>query len=164
MLTTIHANPAATAEITGREGYESIRGRIDLYDTYDGTILIVEIYGIPRETESENGGFYGFHIHDGASCTGNENDSFADTGMHFNPGGRLHPGHAGDLPSLLSNNGVIWSAFYTARFYPEEVIGKTVVLHSGPDDFRTQPSGDSGEKIACGEIVSWEDVMRQKNI
>ena len=44
---------------------------------------------------------------------------------------------------------------YTGRFMPEDVIGKTVVLHGMPDDFHTQPSGDSGMKIACGEIVPW---------
>ena len=44
---------------------------------------------------------------------------------------------------------------YTDRFYPEDVIGKTVIIHSEPDDFRTQPSGDSGEKIACGRIEEW---------
>ena len=42
---------------------------------------------------------------------------------------------------------------YTTRFFPEEVVGKTVVIHDMPDDFRTQPSGNSGEKIACGQIV-----------
>ena len=38
--------------------------------------------------------------------------------------------------------------------FPEDVIGKTVVIHDRPDDFHTQPSGDSGEKIACGKIVA----------
>ena len=47
-------------------------------------------------------------------------------------------------------------AVYTDRFYPEDVIGKTVVIHEKPDDFRTQPSGDSGEKIACGKIMEWQ--------
>ena len=44
--------------------------------------------------------------------------------------------------------------FYTNRFVPEEIIGRTVVIHENPDDFKTQPSGDSGSKIACGEIKS----------
>ncbi len=159
MLTTINANPAATAEIKGSKQYESIRGKVDLYDTYEGTILIAEIYGIPEELEDSRG-FHGFHIHGGASCTGNMEDPFADTGEHYNPSGKPHPGHAGDLPPLLFNNGAAWMAVYTARFYPEDVIGKTVVIHDMADDFRTQPSGGSGTKIACGEIVAWDADMR----
>ena len=42
--------------------------------------------------------------------------------------------------------------FYTNRFVPEEIIGHTVVIHDMADDFRTQPAGDSGSKIACAEI------------
>ena len=155
-----HTQPVATAEIKGRKGYESIHGKVDFYDTYEGTILIVEIYGIPKELEDKNGGFHGFHIHDGASCTGNEKDPFANAGMHYNPTNQKHPEHAGDLPPLLSNKGTAWSAVYTIRFFPEDVIGKTVILHDKPDDFRTQPSGDSGEKIACGEIKVWDKDMR----
>ena len=43
-------------------------------------------------------------------------------------------------------------------FFPEDVIGKTVVIHDRPDDFHTQPSGASGEKIACGEIVAEDET------
>ena len=160
MFTTIHQKPSATAEIKGRNDYETIRGKVDFYDTYGGTILIVEIYGIPLELERESNGFYGFHIHSGSSCTGNAEDAFADTGQHYDRYGRSHPGHSGDLPPILSNNGVSWAAIYTSRFYPEEVIGKTVIMHDRPDDFRTQPSGNSGEKIACGEIKVWDIDMR----
>ena len=49
---------------------------------------------------------------------------------------------------------------YTTRFFPEKVVGKTVVIHDMPDDFRTQPSGNSGEKIACGQIVAEDPDMR----
>ena len=156
MLTTIHGKPTATAKIKGSEEYETIHGNVDLYDTYEGSILIVEIYGIPLELEEKNGGFYGFHIHSGSKCSGNADDPFADTGMHYSVRGRQHPRHEGDLPPLLSNRGVAWAAVYTSRFYPEDVIGRTIIVHEKPDDFRTQPSGDSGKKIACGEIVAWE--------
>lgn len=155
MLISIGKNPAASAQMKGSEAYSGIRGRVDLYDTYGGTVLVAELYGIPRELE-KSGGFYGFHIHEGSSCTGNEEDAFADTGMHYNPKNTPHPQRAGDLPPLMSNDGVIWTAVYTSRFYPEDVIGRTIVLHEKVDDFRTQPSGDSGRKIACGEIISTE--------
>lgn len=160
MLIKITEDPAATAKITGIEAYEGIRGRADFYDTYGGTVMIAEIYGIPKELEDKNGGFYGFHIHEGSSCTGNEEDPLADTGMHYDTGEHAHPGHTGDLPPLISNNGSIWMAVYTGRFYPEDVIGRTIVLHKQADDLHSQPSGNSGEKIACGEIVAWEDKNR----
>ena len=76
------------------------------------------------------------------------------TYLHYNPGNKSHPQHAGDLPPLLSDAGEAWMSVYTSRFFPEDVIGKTVVIHDRPDDFHTQPSGDSGEKIACGKIVA----------
>lgn len=63
-----------------------------------------------------------------------------------------HPSHAGDLPPLLGNNGYAWSAFLTKRFTIEEILGKSVVIHAMRDDFTSQPSGNSGEKIGCGVI------------
>lgn len=157
MLKISNENPVAAARIKGSEAYPDIRGKVYFYEVYGGTVLVAEIYGLPEELEEKHGGFYGFHIHEGGSCTGDEEDAFKNAGMHFNPQNKEHPEHAGDLPPLLGAHGIAWTAVYTGRFYPEDVIGKTVVLHGGPDDFHTQPSGDSGEKIACGEIVSWQD-------
>ena len=54
---------------------------------------------------------------------------------------------------MFSNDGMAKMMFFTNRFKPEDVIGKAVVIHKSPDDFRTDPAGDSGDKIACGEIV-----------
>lgn len=160
MLFQFEEEPVATAQIKGREGYESIRGKMDIYDTYGGSILVTEVYGIPKDIEDQCNGFHGFHIHEGVACTGNETDPLANVGMHYNPQGKNHPCHAGDLPPVLSNDGIAWSVVYTNRFYPEEVIGKTIILHDKADDFQTQPSGNSGSKIACGEIVAWEEDER----
>ncbi len=49
---------------------------------------------------------------------------------------------------------------YTGRFFPEDVIGRTVIIHEKADDFHTQPSGDAGEMIACGEIKTCEPDIR----
>lgn len=72
----------------------------------------------------------------------------------------MHPEHGGDLPPILSDKGTAWMMVYTTRFFTEEVVGKTVVIHDMPDDFRTQPSGNSGEKIACGQIVAEDPDIR----
>lgn len=156
MLTMTNARPIATATIRGSKEYETIRGKVDMYDTYGGTILIVEVYGIPREIEESSAGFLGFHLHSGGSCTGTTGEPFANVEGHYNPEGTEHPRHAGDLPPLLVNNGNAWMSVYTKRFYPENVIGRTIIIHAQPDDFRTQPSGNSGPMIACGEVVGTE--------
>lgn len=79
-------------------------------------------------------------------------DPFANAMAHYDPEGCPHPYHAGDMPPLFGNNGFAFSAFITDRFSIREIIDKTVIIHSAPDDFMTQPSGNSGAKIACGVI------------
>lgn len=71
---------------------------------------------------------------------------------HYDPEGCEHPYHSGDLPPLFGNDGLALSIFLTNRFSVGEIIGKTVLIHERPDDFTTQPSGNSGMKIACGVI------------
>lgn len=142
--------PEAYAEIKGSNTYPQVRGMVYFYGVHGGTVVTAKIYGLP---DNGSGNFFGFHIHDGGSCTGNSADPFADTGAHYNPGSQPHPEHAGDLPVLMGNNGMAWCEVYTGRFNPEDVVGKTVVIHDMADDFRSQPSGDSGMKIACGKIM-----------
>ncbi|UWP59912.1 superoxide dismutase family protein [Ruminococcus gauvreauii] len=142
----------AYAPITGSEAYAGIQGTVYFYPLWDGTFVIADVAGLPFEEGTCTEKIFGFHIHTGETCTGNEEDPFADTGLHYNPDSCPHPEHAGDLPPLFGNNGYALTMFYTNRFVPEEVIGHTVVIHDMPDDFHTQPAGDSGSKIACAEI------------
>ena len=64
----------------------------------------------------------------------------------------MHPQHSGDLIPLMGNQGYAWTAFYDKRITIPEIIGRSVVIHAMPDDFMTQPSGNSGMKIGCGII------------
>ena len=73
-------------------------------------------------------------------------------GEHLGMPETMHPHHAGDLVPLLSNQGYAWTAFYDKRFTIRDILGRSVIVHMNPDDFRTQPSGNSGAMIACGEI------------
>lgn len=148
------SSPQAIANICGSEKYESIRGQIRFYDLGQGTLVAVSIEGIPMESASCCQRVLGFHIHEGFRCSGNSEDPFADARTHFNPTNCPHPLHAGDLPPLFVNNGMAWYAMITTRFSVSDVLGLTVIVHSDLDDFHTQPSGNSGKKIACGVITS----------
>ena len=126
-------------------GTGSIRGTVKFYPVNCGTLVVAQIFGLPGSID----GFYGMHIHEGGSCTG---EGFADTRGHYDPQGNPHPRHAGDLPPLLSQNGKALLAVETDRINVWEIIGRTVVIHSRSDDFRSQPAGDAGSKIACSVI------------
>lgn len=63
-----------------------------------------------------------------------------------------HGNHAGDFPVLFSNNGYARMSFFTDKFKPEDIINRSVIIHQNPDDYRSQPAGNSGKRIACGVI------------
>lgn len=144
--------PDAKAEIRGSADYPELNGRANFFQTKDGVLISVEVLGLPSDSGPCAGGVFGFHIHEGGACTGNEADPFADTKGHFNLSGCNHPRHAGDLPPLFEAGGRAFTVVLTNRFRVSDVIGRTIVIHGGPDDFTTQPAGSSGKKIACGEI------------
>lgn len=145
--------PNGYAHILGSEEYQNIEGMFLFYPYENGTVVVADIGGLPESGEAEAGKIFGFHIHEGSVCSGNEKDRFADAGAHLNLSMRDHPWHTGDMPVLFGNDGRAWMAFFTDRFTPDDVRGRTVIVHDMPDDFRTDPSGDSGKRIACGVIV-----------
>lgn len=149
----LRQKPNAFSEINGGVEYPRINGTARFYQTEKGVVVAIEASGLPTESNNCKSPIFAVHIHGGTSCTGNETDSFADVGVHYNPHQCPHPYHSGDLPPLFGNNGYGFTVFLTDRFFVWEIIGKTIVIHSSPDDFTTQPSGNSGTKIACGEIV-----------
>lgn len=147
----LRSRPDAVAEVKGGSEYPDIYGLVKLYGTNFGTVVFACVTGLPKGTECKQRVF-GFHIHEGTSCTGNASDEFADTLTHYNPHSCEHPYHAGDMPVLFANSSNALLLFMTDRFNVDEVKGKAVVIHENPDDFTTQPSGNSGRKIACGII------------
>ena len=141
----VNKRPVALAQLRGDREHMGLRGAVRFYQLPGGILLEAEVMGLPNN----GSGFFGFHIHEGADCTGT---GFAAAGGHL--GGKFapHPQHAGDLPPLLSCNGRAYMTVMTDRFSIREILGRTVVIHSSPDDFKTQPSGDAGRRIACGAI------------
>ena len=138
--------PDAVAQIQGGMEAPQLSGCVHFYQQNRCVLIVAEIFGLPRESET---GFFGFHIHQGGSCSGTD---FSETGSHYNPVDQVHPKHAGDLPPLICCRGNAYLAVKTDRFTVPDIIGKTVVIHSDPDDFHTQPVGNAGRKIACGVI------------
>ena len=138
--------PAAYAAVNGNKQNPHLSGTVRFYPWSNGSIVRVELVNLPQSSSP-----FGFHVHEGDSCC----CGYEKTGGHYNPSGAEHPAHAGDMPVLFSNNGYCYTVFYTDRFRPADVIGHTVVIHAMPDDFRTQPSGNSGDKIGCGEIIAY---------
>jgi len=144
--------PEAVARIQGSGAYPGLVGNVWFRKAAGGVLVISEIFGLPGKPEKCAGEVFAFHIHDGGQCSGNKEEPFADAGAHYNPENCPHPAHAGDMPPLFGNGGYAFQIFFTDRFSVEEIIGKTVVVHAGPDDFTTQPAGNAGARIACGEI------------
>lgn len=108
-------------------------------------------------------GVHGAHLHTTGSCAATD---FTSAGSHLNPGGKQHGSdnpagaHLGDLPNVIvddTGKGAVSTTLHGTR---DEVLaqifdadGTAVVVHAGPDDYRTDPSGNSGGRIACGVLT-----------
>lgn len=107
-------------------------------------------------------GEFGFHFHEKGDCSA---PNAASAGEHFNPGNQQHgnprtqPHHAGDMLNVKSDaQGVATVSIDNADVSlqtgaPNDILGKALVMHAKPDDYQTQPSGDSGDRIACGVVA-----------
>jgi superoxide dismutase, Cu-Zn family len=102
---------------------------------------------------------HGFHIHEVGDCGDNGNAAKG----HFNPFAKPHgrhdspERHAGDLPPLQANKAGRAKLdqeldLITLRPGPGNIVGKAIIIHADPDDFKTQPHGNAGARIACGVI------------
>lgn len=148
-----YSRPDAAAWLKGDAAHKNLKGLVCFYQLKEGVVLRAEISGLPVKRGKCPDSIFAFHIHEGKSCTGTMEEPFADTKNHYNPETCPHPEHAGDLPPLFANSeGYAWQAFYTERFNVKDILGRTVIIHEKPDDFTSQPSGNSGKKIACGII------------
>jgi len=104
---------------------------------------------------------HGFHVHEKGDCSSPDGMS---TGGHFNPGGQPHgpqsaPHHGGDMPSLKADAAGNAQASFQIEGVSvatgiDGLLGRGVIVHAKPDDYATQPTGNSGARIACGVIAS----------
>ena len=146
---------SAEATLKDKEGKQV--GVVTLIETPEGVRFALTGYRLPPGT-------HGVHVHAVGLC---EPPEFTSAGPHFNPGnkqhGRLNPAgaHAGDLPNLVvaaSGEGgmdVTTKAFALSAG-PNSLLnekGTAVVIHANADDEKTDPTGNSGGRIACGVII-----------
>lgn len=145
-LETLHPNPHARAVLQGG----TVSGEVRFTQTDQGVLLSAEVFGLPHSGKVCQEGIFAFHIHDGHCSQGSP---FLHSLGHYNPDNCPHPYHAGDLPPLFASvDGHAFLSLLTDRFPLRDIVGKIVIIHAGVDDFTTQPAGNSGIKIACGEI------------
>ena len=142
----------AKANIKGGKKYPKINGAVTFREVKNGVLVTAKVNGLPQSSDSCTGRFFGFHIHEGSSCSGTISDEFANAKTHLNPTNCPHPFHMGDLPPLIENNGYAHMTVLINKFKIKDILGKVVIIHDSPDDFTTQPSGNSGSKIACSII------------
>ncbi len=148
---------AQTAKVALKDQAGKDVGSVQLVETPHGVLLKLALKGaVPGE--------HAFHVHAVGKCE----PPFTSAGGHFNPAGKKHGlavaegAHAGDMPNLhipasgelmveILNGGVT-----LAKGKPNSVFdadGSAIVIHAGVDDYKSDPTGNAGDRIACGVIV-----------
>ena len=146
--------PSATAQLAATTG-NTVSGAVSFTQKGDKVLVAVEVKGLKPNA------VHGFHVHEKGDCSSGDGVS---AGGHFNPVGKPHGAHdqtehhAGDLPSLVADgSGVARLNFETSAISVgsgvANVVGRGLIVHRDPDDFKTQPTGNSGPRLACAAIV-----------
>lgn len=127
-------------------------GTVSFHKVDGGVRILADVAGLSE-------GKHGFHVHEHGDCSAADGSS---AGGHFNPTGAKHGGpdsaerHVGDMGNLEANEEGF--AHYDQINSLMElngknsIVGKSIVIHEGEDDLVTQPTGNSGARIGCGEI------------
>jgi Cu-Zn family superoxide dismutase len=149
--------PAATASATLVDTQDRSVGQAHFQQAPHGVLLKLDL-------KNATPGVHGLHLHDVGRC---ERPSFESAGGHFNPSNRQHGflnrsgPHAGDLPNIevpatTQFSGEYFLADVTIETGQQSLIdnnGSSIVIHAGKDDYATDPAGESGDRLACGQIV-----------
>jgi len=142
---TAALQPTKGSKAFGEATFEEVDGRVR---------VIVFTQGLAPDRE------HGLHIHEAGDCSSGDGMS---AGGHFNPHGKPHgppstaERHAGDLPALKAGKDGrakldVTVDTITVRPGPASIVGRGLIIHADPDDYKTQPTGNSGARIACGVI------------
>ena len=148
---------AQTAKAELRNAQGASVGTATLTEGRNGVTIALQLSKLPPGT-------HGFHIHAVGKC---DPPGFTTAGGHFNPGARKHGGktaegpHAGDLPNLVAGaDGTVKAQVLAPRVTLGpgthsllSANGTALVIHADPDDEMTDPTGNSGGRIACGVVT-----------
>ena len=145
--------PRATAQLQPTRG-NSVSGNVTFTQNGDKVVVVANVSGLKPNQE------HGFHVHEKGDCSSGDGMS---AGGHFNPKGSPHgppstqARHAGDMPSLKADS--YGNASFTAELDiitvsdgPTSVVGRGLIVHAQPDDYKTQPVGNAGARLACAVI------------
>ncbi len=150
------AGPAPSFNFAGADG--ATLGSVSVSEDARGTRIAVNARGMPA-------GLHGIHLHEKGLCDG---PKFESAGAHWNPGAKKHGrdnpqgAHLGDLANLeVGANGAASANFTVAgammasgSMMLADADGTALVVHAKPDDYKTDPSGDSGDRIACAVVAA----------
>lgn len=142
---TAQLQPTKGSKTFGEATFEEVDGKVH---------VVIFVQGLKPGQE------HGLHIHEVGDCSSGDGMS---TKGHFNPYGKPHAHagtaerHAGDLPSLkAAKNGRakvdVMLDVITVAPGPASIVGRGLIVHADPDDYKTQPTGNAGARIACGVI------------
>jgi len=145
--------PSASAQLLPTKG-SMTTGSVTFTQTGSKVLVNAEIRGLKPNAE------HGFHIHEKGDCSSGDGMS---TGGHFNTTMQGHGAHgignhhSGDLPSLLADaNGNAKLTFESLTITVDSgvanIIGRGLIVHRDPDDYKTQPTGNAGPRLACAVI------------
>jgi len=152
--TTAAGNAPAAARATVRDAQGRELGQLTVTQSAEGLVIAGGLSGVPP-------GEHGVHVHAVGQCQ----PPFTTAGGHWNPANRQHGEqnpqgpHAGDLLNItVPENGMVEFSMTTRGGTLSgdvpllDADGASIVIHAGPDDYRTDPSGNSGDRIACGVV------------
>ena len=145
---------AATTTVTlqGAPTDTDFTGRVEVTPEGTGVRIVADFAGVDKD------GKHGIHVHENGMCDheGEGGQHFTSAGGHFNPAGTEHacpptdPRHGGDLGNVEISGGTGHLELSLPNVTADQLNGKAIILHAGEDDCKTQPTGNSGDRLACG--------------
>jgi len=151
--TALAQEPRATATLEPTKDSQTA-GTVTFVQKGSSVQVTADVRGLTPNAE------HGFHVHEKGDCSSGDGMS---AGGHFNPDGVPHgnaqpsDGHAGDMPNLKADaSGNAKATFDLAKMTVGEgkssIVGKGLIVHKDPDDYKSQPTGNAGARLACGVI------------